>query len=194
MLTVSVMTGKITLKGSKTLKKEVIPSMKRDAIAENALHDDLIIGLGDIWVLNNVDNKRKRKYYSSFHMRLAASLLQELRKKKDEAQLHYFQEALKPGNFDLFVESSLACAYSDLYELGNDELHPHSTPVKLGFDISRLAGLKLAHSIKMSDEDGRQEATDFIQLLKMEWSTNVNRISRATLAERNFNKRKPLPD
>lgn len=193
MLTVSVMTGKITLKGSKTLKKEVIPSMKRDAIAEIALHDDLIIGLGDIWVMKNVDNKRKRKYYSSFHMRLAARLLQELRKKKDEAKLN-FQEALKPGNFDLFVESSLACAYSDSSELGNDELHHPSTPVKLGFDISRLAGLKLAHSINMSDEVGRQEATDFIQLLKMEWSTRVNRISRATLAERNFNKRKPLPD
>lgn len=193
MLTVSVMTGKITLKGSKTLKKEVIPSMKRDAIAEIALHDDLIIGLGDIWVMKNVDNKRKRKYYSSFHMRLAARLLQELRQKKDEAQLN-FQEALKPGKFDLFVESSLACAYSDSLELGNVELHHPSTLVKLGFDISRLAGLKLAHSIKMSDEVGRQEATDFIQLLKMEWSTRVNRISRATLAERNFNKRKPLPD
>lgn len=52
----------------------------------------------------------------------------------------------------------------------------------------------MAHSIKMSDEVGRQEATDFIQLLKMEWSTRVNRISRATLVERNFNKKKPLPD
>lgn len=49
-------------------------------------------------------------------MRLAVRLLQELRKKKDEAQLN-FQEVLKPGNF---VESSLACAYSDSPELGND--------------------------------------------------------------------------
>lgn len=52
-------------------------------------------------------------------MRLAVRLLQELRKKKDEAQLN-FQEVLKPGNFDLFVESPLACAYSDSPELGND--------------------------------------------------------------------------
>lgn len=65
MLIVSVMMGKITLKGSKTFKKEIIPSVKRDSVAEIALHDHLIIGLGDIWVMKNVDNKRKRKYYSS---------------------------------------------------------------------------------------------------------------------------------
>lgn len=53
-------------------------------------------------------------------MRLAP----RLRKKKDEAQ----QEALKPGNFDLFVESSLAYAYSDSSEFRNDELHHLSIP------------------------------------------------------------------
>jgi len=45
--------------------------------------------------------------------------------------------------------------------------HP-SEPLKLGFDISRLAGLKLAQSIKKSDEVGQKEANYFIQLLKME--------------------------
>lgn len=49
---------------SKTLKKDVILAMKRDSIAEIALHDYLIIGLGDIWVMKNVDNRRKRKYNS----------------------------------------------------------------------------------------------------------------------------------
>nr|XP_022330999.1 uncharacterized protein LOC111129143 isoform X1 [Crassostrea virginica] len=193
MLTVSVLTGRITLKGSKTLRREVIPCMKRDSTAEVALHDDLIVGLGDVWLMKNVDNKRKRKYYSSFHMRLVSRLLQELRKKKDQP-LWSFQEALAPANFDLFVESALACGYSDSSQLEDDELHHPSTPIKIGFDITRLAGLKLALSIKMSDEVGRKEATDFLQLLKMEWSTRVNRISRATLAERNFNRRKPLPD
>lgn len=101
--------------------------------AEFALHDDLIIDLGDIWVMKNVNNNRKKIYYSSFHMRLAP----RLRKKKDEAP----QEALKTGNFDLFMETSLAFAYSDSFELRNYELHHPSTPVKLRFDISRLVGL-----------------------------------------------------
>lgn len=73
MLIVSVMIGKIILKGFKILKKEVIFFMKRDVIVENVLYDDFIIGFGDIWVLNNVDNKRKRKYYSSFYMRFVVS-------------------------------------------------------------------------------------------------------------------------
>ena len=189
ILTVHVMTGKITLTGSKILRKEVIPSMKRDAIWEIAVNDDLIMGIGDLWVMKNVDNKRKRKHYSSFHMRLAARLTQDIRKKKEEPELSYM-EALKPVNFNLFVECSLALAYPD----ENGELQHPSTPVKMGFDISRLAGLKLAHSIKVSDDIGRKEANDFIQLVKMEWSTKVNQMSRATLADRNFNKTKPLPD
>lgn len=89
--------------------------------------------------MKNVNNKRKRKYYSSFHKRLAP----RLRKKKDEAQ----QKALKLGNFDLFVETSLAFAYSGSSQLGNDELHHPSTPVKLGLDISRLVGLMMKIAI-----------------------------------------------
>lgn len=52
-----------------------------------------------------------------------------------------FEEALNTGNFDFFVESFVTCAFSDSSELGNDELHHPSTPVKLGFDISRLMGI-----------------------------------------------------
>lgn len=40
-----------------------------------------------------------------------------------------------------FVESFVTCAFSDSSELGNDELHHPCTPVKLGFDISRLMGI-----------------------------------------------------
>ena len=68
------MTGKITLTGLKISRKEVIPSMKRDAIWEIAVNDDLILGIGDLWVMKNIDNKRKRKHYSSFHVCLAARL------------------------------------------------------------------------------------------------------------------------
>jgi len=151
ILTVSVLAGKINLKGSKILQKEVIPCMKRDDVGKIAIHDDLIVGLGDIWVMKNVDNKRKRRNYSSFHMRLAARLLKELRKTKNQAQLS-FTEAIKPSEFDMFVESSLTCGYADPSKQENDDMCHPSVPLKLGFDISRLAGLKLAQSIKKSDE------------------------------------------
>ena len=167
--------------------------MKRDDVGKITIHDDLIVGLGDIWVMKNVDNKRKRRNYSSFHMRLAARLLKELRKRKNQAQLS-FTEAIKPSEFDMFVESSLTCGYADPSKQENDDMCHPSVPLKLGFDISRLAGLKLAQSIKQSDEVGQKEASDFIQLLKMEWNTRVNRFSRAKLAERSFNRRNPLPD
>jgi len=167
--------------------------MKRDDVGKITIHDDLIVGLGDIWVMKNVDNKRKRRNYSSFHMRLAARLLKELRKRKNQAQLS-FTEAIKPSEFDMFVESSLTCGYADPSKQENDDMCHPSVPLKLGFDISRLAGLKIAQSIKKSDEVGQKEASDFIQLLKMEWNTRVNRFSRAKMAERSFNRRNSLPD
>jgi hypothetical protein len=85
ILTVSILAGKINVKGSKILQKEFMPCMKRDDVGNFAVQDDLIVGLGDIWVMKNVDNKRKRRNYSSFHMRLAARLLKELRKRKNQA-------------------------------------------------------------------------------------------------------------
>lgn len=55
IIQVVVMTGKVKQAGSKMLRKEVLPSMKRDAIAHVALEDPLILILGDIWLMKNVE-------------------------------------------------------------------------------------------------------------------------------------------
>ena len=39
-----------------------------------ALQDWLITAIGDIWLMKNIGNKSRRKYFTSFRMRLAASL------------------------------------------------------------------------------------------------------------------------
>lgn len=50
--------------------KEVLFLMKRDKFVEICMNDLFIFVLGDVWFMKNIDNKRKRKNYFSFYMRL----------------------------------------------------------------------------------------------------------------------------
>lgn len=56
-----------------------------------------------------------------------------------------------------------------------------------------LALAKLGQTIKNGDATSRQEDTDFMNLMKMEWSIRVNKVACATLSERQFNLKKELP-
>lgn len=45
--------------------------------------------------------------------------------------------------------------------------HP-STALKIGFDLCRLASVKLGNSIKSGEEQGRLDASNFLNLMKLE--------------------------
>ena len=74
-------------------------------------------------------------------------------------------------------------------------MHP-STALKVGYDLSRLASANLGFCIKSQDEKGKQEASEFLRLLQMEWGVKVSKLAQVTLDERHLNKLKelPLPD
>ncbi|XP_065940226.1 uncharacterized protein [Magallana gigas] len=133
-----VMAGKIIPESSKILQKEVLPAMRRDSITDCVLEDHIILMLGDIWLSKNIDNKRKRKHYASYHMRLAGRLLL--------------------------------------------------------LDLCRLASVKLGNRIKSGEEQGRLDASNFLNLMKLEWTVKVTKIAKSTLNERHFNAQKSLPD
>ena len=59
--------------------KEVFSAMRFDETGNVARSDSLIVALGESWLRRFIDNKRKRKYYASQHMRLMARLLMYLR-------------------------------------------------------------------------------------------------------------------
>ncbi|XP_033758150.1 uncharacterized protein LOC117340499 [Pecten maximus] len=183
-----VLKGQLTTHPSKKIVKEVFPSMTRDDVTECAQNDKLIVALGEIWLMKNVGNRLRRRNITSFRMRLAGRLLLLIR---DKLQLKEstMSSVLIPKNFDLIVESTLdVCKENQEKELQNP-----SSAIKLGYDLSRLASLKLGFSIKASDEKLKQEATDFLRLMQLEWSVKVTKLARVTLEERRFNKEKELP-
>ncbi|XP_063403047.1 centromere protein F-like [Mytilus trossulus] len=188
MVQVGILTGKVQYKGSHRLLKEVFPIMKKDDITDVAIKDPLILALGDVWLMKNVDNKRKRKYYASYHMRLASRLISAFRKLSANKDNTTMSKMLSPENFDNVAK----CALEICTDKDGELKHP-STAVKSGFDIMRMVSSKLGISIKERDETMKKEASDFLFLMKMEWSIRVNKLARSILSERQFNNKKELP-
>ena len=189
IIQVGIITGKVQHTGSKRLLKEVIPSMKKDEITEIAVADPLIMSLGDIWFMKNIDNKRRRKYYASFHMRLAARLLSAFRRRGSKDST--ISDMLTPGNFDKVAEVALEICSNDMGQSG--ELQHPSTAVKTGFDVMRLASSKVGIAIRQGNKVMKTEAEEFMYLMNKEWSVKVNKLARSTLSERQFNRKKELP-
>ena len=97
-----VETGFISSEPSKLMLTEVFPSMQRDEVTMVAQKDQAIVSLGESWLRRCIDNRLKRKYYASSHMRLMASVLTEIRKLDGDSNKS-FSDYLNPRHFDNIV-------------------------------------------------------------------------------------------
>ena len=99
---------------------------------------------------------------------------------------------IHPQNFDYVVRATLLCASQDMDN--EEELEHPNNAIKLGHDLGRIAGAKRAFAIKTGSQTAKQESEDFIELMKIEWSTKVTKLARITLNERRSNMDKSLPE
>jgi len=86
--------GKVTSEASQALISEVFPVMIGDGIS----NIDLIVNLGNQWIMRNRGNVIMRKYYTSTIMRLAAKLkiaCQKLSQTSLDFAPKYFEIVLK---------------------------------------------------------------------------------------------------
>ena len=182
--------GKLTI-GTALLQKEVLPSMKNDAVKDLVQKDVLIICLGDTWLAKSIDNKTKRKNIASFRMRLAARLLKVLREEEKEANSDemFMLDFLTPQHFDNIAKAALLTCSTD----ENEELAHPSTAVKLGFDVARMAQNKLCIGIKAKNKTFKEDAIEFLSLMKHQWSEMVNKQARSLLSARHRVKTVKLP-
>ena len=181
--------GKISENASNKMKSEVFPSMNKDDITGIALHDTLIVAIGEWHFINNMGNKLKRKNYSSYRMRLCARLLQIVRAELQDP-LATMSDCLVVENFDTFAKAALlACGTNT-----DDELKHPSVALKMGYDLMRLVAAKMTLYSKKRDEVNRKEAKRFAYLLEKEWKIKVRKQAKILLEERTFNKQDELPD
>jgi hypothetical protein len=80
--------------------EEVFPNMLQDDISNTAKKDKLIVALGESWLRRCIDNREKRRYYTSQHMRLMARLLINLRKEDAEGSDKSLNEYICTQKFD----------------------------------------------------------------------------------------------
>ena len=130
--------GVLGSKPSKWMLTEVFPSMILDDVGVIAQGDQTIVNLGENWLQRTVDNKEKRRYYTSQHMRLMARLLVEVRKLDGDENSGQkpFADYLHPVHFDKVVAGALDCCIPYMDDV--DELQAPSNGIKLKYDLRRM--------------------------------------------------------
>ena len=184
------LTGKLSTVASEALKNEVFAIMTRDEITDIAQSDPLIIGLGNMWLLKNIGNRLKRKYYTSSHMRLAARLLMHVR--NITGLEGGFKEFLCTKHFDDIVRATLKTASVEFDD--DEDLKSPSTALKMGYDIKRMVGAKWGIALRDEDDKSSKECKDFLKLYKFEWSVKVTKLATVILQTRRFSKDRTLPE
>ncbi|KAJ8045348.1 N-lysine methyltransferase KMT5A-B [Holothuria leucospilota] len=184
----AVLCGRLQCGASDVMVKEVYPIMRDDEIGKVAKSDPLITALGNQWMRRNLGNKLMRKHYVSAAMRLSSRLLIQLRSMVTPPTGISMDDYLDPKFFTDVARAALKVARQDA--LDEENLGAPSNAIKLSFDIKRLTNIKLAKAIQDGDQNARQKAKDFLELMAIDWSTKLERI---TLEERKNVEKKPLP-
>lgn len=132
--------GRISEEESHALREEVLVIMKNDEISRTGQNDTLIVSLGNMWLLKNIGNKLKRKYYTSQRIRDVLNLKEQTGTDKD---LYYF---LAPEYFKDVVKAALTTASLEFDD--EEDLKSPSTAIKVGYAIKRMVGPEWALCLK----------------------------------------------
>ena len=184
-----VVMGSINPEASPQLVREVFPIMTCDDISGVAQKDPLIVAFGNFWLNMSIENRMRRKYYTSERMRLVARLLIELR--RITSRNLQMQEFLHPQYFDNVISAALNCGIRDVDDEG-ELLHP-STPIKIGYDVARLCNIQMGFAIRAGDKELIDQINNFALLRKMEWHEKITRSANKILRERRQEKNLSLP-
>ena len=168
--------------------KYVMPIIRNDDVGKLAKEDRLIIELGEIWMVKSYGNKLARNKTSSFRMRLCARLLAAVRGFTKVPNLSV-RDILCPEYFDDIVKVTLNLCEKD----DQEKLKHPSIALKIGYDLGRLAGLKLCTCIKEQDKEGESSTKQFLKLLKLQWSAKVSKFAHLSVSEKHFDNHRELP-
>lgn len=184
----AILSGRFNVQASKMMTDEVFPIMRLDEIGQVARSDNLIVSLGNHWLLRSVGNQLMRKYYTSAVMRLSSRLLITLRGMVTPPTGTRMEDYLDPAFFTHVAEAALKVAQQDSFD--EDNLQAPSNAIKLAHDIKRMANIKLARSIESRNREMKESTIDFLHLMSIQWST---KLARVLLEEKKHVKNTPLP-
>jgi len=177
---------------SNDLKVLLLDKMNRDEISRVVFQDDLITTYGSF----QLENGGLRKGHTiSERMRLLGRLLIELRSKSGNLNFS-LTGFLKPEYFESFIECTKSLGGYSIQTKDGEPVSSFSTPsvpLKLGYTLEKCANLLRGKGIKTRDIDLENEASRFLDIFKLEWSTRVSSVSLKTLGTNKFEKVQLLP-
>ena len=182
---------KINPSASKMLIKEVLDDMPYDRVGTTAKKDKLIVSLGNQWMDKNFGNELNRRKYTSQIMRLCAKLLVNLRQ-LNPLENDSMWDYLQPQHFQAVVGATLLTTAPEMDD--EEELEIPSNSIKLGFDIKRMANIKIALAIENGQSSDKQDAEEVLKLMGVLWGTKVTNLSQVILNEKHSKKAQILPD
>ncbi|VDI46116.1 Hypothetical predicted protein [Mytilus galloprovincialis] len=183
--------GVLSTKPSNLMLNEVFPSMIIDKVSEVAKKDETIVALGESWLRRSIDNREKRRYYTSQHMRLMGKMLLELRslEGEDEKDFEYY---LHPSRFDMLVGAALQCCLPYMDDM--EELKAPSNGIKIKYDLRRMITARWAITVKKDVHSlCAKELKTCLELIKMEWGERITKLARSVLVRRSFQVKHDLP-
>lgn len=189
-----VLAGVISTKPSQLMLEKVLPSrpMLLDEVSRVAKNDHLIVAFGESWLRRSIDNREKRKYYTSQHMCLMARLLIEMRNEDEEGSNKGLSDYLSTQNFDRIILAAMKCCLPYIDDM--EELQSPSNAMKLKYDIRRAVNAKWALLVKNDPHSlEAREMKTFLDLISLEWGERLTKLARAVLVRRRFMVKKNLP-
>lgn len=197
--TMSDVTKGVTPKHAREqLVKEVFTIMNSDDCGCVARKDELICKLGEWWLMSCNDNKKKRAYWASQHMRLMAKLLMAVQTIQQDQTLTMW-DVLRPSLFESLVSGALHVSLPDMDDI--EELKSPTNVIKLKYDLIRMCHYKSSMATQRFDSNehqkwktARKAAEGLLLDINRWWKTRCTKIARKVLLERKLTKKEQLPN
>ena len=177
---------------SQELKELVLESMVRDEITSVVKEDDLICTYGSSMLMSS---GIKRSHEISQRMRISARLLLALRAETNKNHFS-LMDFVDTDYFDTFIKCTRILAGFSLVNGDGENITSFATPslaLKIGYTLDKCLSLVRGISIRRKDERLQKIASDFAELFKLEWVSQISSICLKTMDTNKFNKVTLLP-
>lgn len=159
----------------------ILATLKNDDISRAVKSDDLILKLGERISLKH-GHDRSRFSYVRGTIREIGRLLLELRKTKSEGES--LSDFIHPGQFKFVIEATKSVAG---FNASTNSYKTPSLGLKIGHSMGKVARILKATGLETCDEAMVKRACEFLQLLEMEWESNISHNALQTLTENKRN-------
>lgn len=169
----------------------VLGSMQKDRTSIAVKSDPLILLLGKT-LFTKLGRMRAGDVRS--RLRNLARIKLELRKVCNipEASIG---DLIRPDLYDHCIEATRSlCGVADETNLNGAMMFAKpSLALKVGHLLRKVATMKRGQAIRQSDQKGKADVDDFLNLHEAEWGDKIGSLARQTLSQRKFNRKEILP-